>query len=38
MYVHVSFIRPQLEYAAEVLAGCTKMDTEKLEKIQTRRK
>lgn len=32
--MHVYFIRPQLEYAAEVWAGCTKMDTEKLERVQ----
>lgn len=32
--MHVYFIRPQLEYAAELWAGCTKMDTEKLERVQ----
>lgn len=32
--MHVYFIRPQLEYAAEVWAGCTKMDIEKLEMVQ----
>lgn len=32
--MYVSFIRPQLEYAAEVWAGCTQMDIEKLEKVQ----
>lgn len=31
--MHVYFIRPQLEYAAEVWAGCTQMDVEKLEKV-----
>lgn len=32
--MHVYFIRPQLEYAAELWAGCTKMATEKLERVQ----
>lgn len=32
--MHVYFIRPQLEYAAELWAGWTKMDTEKLERVQ----
>lgn len=32
--MHVYFIRPQLEYAAELWAGCTMMDTEKLERVQ----
>lgn len=32
--MHVYFIRPQLEYAAELWAGCTKMDIEKLERVQ----
>lgn len=28
--------RPQLEYAVEVWSGCTKADTEKLEKVYNR--
>lgn len=31
MDVNISFIRTQLEYAVEVLAGCIKSDIEKLE-------